>query len=59
MFTAISEGTQVKPIPTIPDSNITIPDRPAGWDCIFKSVPAGFPRIPRYSRTDVPLYCTV
>jgi len=59
MFTAISAGTQVKQLPTVPDSNITIPDRPAGWDGIFKSNPAGFqrvPQFPRYSRIDVPLY---
>jgi len=57
MFTAISVGTQVKPLPTVPDSNITIPDRPAGWDCIFKSIHAGFPlpQFLRYSRMDVPL----
>jgi len=41
MFTVISAGMQVKPLPTIPDINLTIPDRPAGWDCIFKSIPAG------------------
>ena len=56
MFAAISAGMQVKPLPTVPDSNITIPDRPAGWDCIFKSIPAGFPWVPRHSHTDVPLW---
>ena len=44
----ISAGTQVKPLPTVPDSNITIPDRPTGRDCILKSIPAGM----RYSRID-------
>jgi len=50
MFTAISAGTQVKPLPTVPDINL-----PAGWDCIFKSIPVGFLRVPRYSRKNVPL----
>jgi len=52
MFMTISAGTQVKPLPTVPDSNITIPERPTGRDCILKSIPAGFPLIPRYSRID-------